>query len=53
VPAERGGSEARRLLGEDQEGELEGFGKADMVEFCGGPSCEEVAVIQRAAKPAV
>ena len=31
MPAERGGSEARWLVGEDQERELEGFGEADNV----------------------
>ena len=54
MPAKRGGAEASRLLGEDQEGELEGLGEADVLELgSGGPGGEEVPVVQRAAKSAV
>jgi hypothetical protein len=48
VPAARRGPEPRRLPGEDQEGELEGLGQADVLELNGGGSSgEEVAVVER------
>lgn len=51
VPAERSGSERGRLFGEDQEGELEPFGEADVLEFNGtGPGGEEIAVVERASE---
>jgi hypothetical protein len=36
VPAERGSTEDAEAPCEDQEGQLEGFGEADVLEFCGG-----------------
>jgi hypothetical protein len=36
MPPERSSPEPRRFSGEDEEGELEGFGEADVVEFDGG-----------------
>jgi hypothetical protein len=54
VPAECGGAEPRRLFGEDQEGELEGFDKADMLELsCGRPCDEEIAVVERPAEASI
>jgi hypothetical protein len=46
MPAERGGSKPRWLPGEDQEGELEGLGQADVIELNGGSSGgEEIVVV--------
>jgi hypothetical protein len=54
VPAERGSAEAPRFLGEDQKGELEGFGEPDVLEFGGGsPGGEEVAVVERPAEASI
>jgi hypothetical protein len=51
MPAERSSTEPRWLPGEDQEGELEGFGEADVVELDGGgPGGEKVPVIERSAE---
>ena len=54
MPAERSGSEPGRLFGEDQEGELEGFGEADVLEFNGsGSGGEEIAVVERSTEASV
>ena len=53
MPAKRSSPELRRLPGENQEGELEGLGQADVLELNGrGPGGEQIVVVQRAAKPA-
>jgi hypothetical protein len=50
VPAERSSSEPGRLFGEDEQGELERLGEADVAELNGGASGgEEVAVVERAS----
>ena len=52
--AERRSPEPRRLFDEDQEGELESFGEANMFEFgCGCPGGEEVAVVERSAEASI
>jgi hypothetical protein len=51
VPAERGGPELGRLIGEDQQGEFESLGEADVLEFSGGGSgAQEVAVVERSSE---
>jgi hypothetical protein len=54
VPSKRSSPESRRLLGEDQEGELKGFGEADVLELNGrGPGGAEVFDIQRSAEASI